>query len=90
LGLTPSSLGQERPEHFGCPGVRRFLHKLEPHLPDEMLIDVDALLHQSVDDHLGRGVQAQAVNGIPNRPILARRAHGVIVAPAAAERAVSA
>jgi hypothetical protein len=45
------------------------------HLPDKLLIDLDALVRQSLDDDLGRGVQAKAVEDTPNRSFLAGRAH---------------
>jgi hypothetical protein len=47
-------------------------------LPDKLLIDLEALLSQSVADRLWRGLQAQAVRGISDRLFLAGRAHGYL------------
>jgi hypothetical protein len=45
-------------------------------LPGKLLIDPDALLRQSVNDPLCRGVQAETMEGVPDRSFLVGRAYG--------------
>jgi hypothetical protein len=41
------------------PTFGAFLQHVEPHLWDKLLVHLDGLLHQTLNDSFGRGVQAQ-------------------------------
>jgi hypothetical protein len=55
------------------------LEHLEPYLAHKPLIDQDALSPQNVGDCLRRRVQAEAVEGVPDRSFRAGCAHGGIL-----------
>jgi hypothetical protein len=48
------------PGSLGWFSVGGLLQQLDPHLPNKLLIDRNALLRQSMDDRLWCGVQAEA------------------------------
>jgi hypothetical protein len=54
------------------------LQQFDPHQPDKLLVHSDPLLRQSVDDASGRGVQAEAEEGVPDRLFLAGPWHGYL------------
>src|SRR5262249_32316997 len=68
-----------RPQGPGSPGDNlsfgTSLEQLDPHLPDKLLADLNALLCQSINDAFGRGVQAEAEEGVSDRSFLAGGAH---------------
>ena len=79
MRIPPHRWRQDRPGNLADPDARGFLQQLEFHEADKLLIDLDALLHQDMGYRLGRGVQAQAVKGVPDRSFLAGGAHVVIL-----------
>jgi len=79
LGAAADAWWRDRPNTLDPSGSGGFLQHLEPHLPDKLFIHLDALLCQSVNDPSWRGMQAQAVQGAPDRSFLAGCAHVAIV-----------
>jgi hypothetical protein len=70
---------RDPPGNLGEPAGRHPLQHVEPHEPDKLLVHQDALLSQSVDDRLWRGVQAEAKEGVSDCPFRADGAPVVIL-----------
>jgi hypothetical protein len=85
LRASAHSWEPHRPGDLAQRALGVLLDHLESYLPDQFLRHLETLLLQSRNDLFGRGVQAEAVEGVPDCSFRAGGAH-VVILPGGSQR----